>query len=165
MEVVAVESGGGGEEEGDVEGEEGDDGEVEVEPQGSVLQETLAGSDCRSGHCGVGGGGGEVQTQHQHGQHCTEAPASHGVAGELQTGLVGSRQSGVLEGPEQIVTHDRHPGEHRDGGEVAEVAESLALGGSEVGGEVVDQAEVDTHQQDGDDVAQHNLALQVVQLR
>ena len=49
MEVVAVESGGGGEEEGDVEGEEGDDGEVEVEPQGSVLQETLAGSDCRSG--------------------------------------------------------------------------------------------------------------------
>ena len=137
VEVVAVEGGGGGEEEGDVEGEEGEDGEVEVEAQGSVLQETLCGSDSRSGDCGVLGGG-EVQAQHCHSQQGTEAPPSHGVAGKLQAGSVGPpRQPGLLEGPEEVVTHDRHPAEHGDGGEVSQVAESPALGRRELVGEVV----------------------------
>ena len=47
VEIVAVESGRGGEEECNVEEEEGEDWEVEVQTQGSVLQETLGGPHCR----------------------------------------------------------------------------------------------------------------------
>ena len=164
--VVAAETDRGGQEEPDVDGEEDQDWEVEVETQGAVLQETLAPPHCRSGHCRRDcSGGREVEGQQCESEDSSQAPASQGVTDEPQAGLVVPGNPGVGEGREEIKAHDRHPGEHGDGGKVAEVAESLAVAGGEVVSQVVDQAEVEADQQDGEDVAQHDLAVQVGQLR
>ena len=77
--MVAVERDGGGEEKPNVEDEEDHDWEVKVETQGSVLQETLGCSHCRSGYCrrvcSVRCGVSEIQGQQDCSEESSQSPA------------------------------------------------------------------------------------------
>ena len=72
---MAVERDGGGEEKSNVEDEEDHDWEVKVETQGSVLQETLCCSHCRSGYCSVRSGVSKIQGQQDCSEDSSQSPA------------------------------------------------------------------------------------------
>ena len=69
------------------------------------------------------------------------------------------------EGPAQVEAHDGHPGEHGDARVISQVAQGFAQGGVEhfrVHAEHDHQEDV--RREDGDDVEEHDFAVQVLQV-
>ena len=66
--------------------------------------------------------------------------------------------------PAEIKAHDRHPGEHGHGDEVAKVAQKDTFGGFGVQRDVENKNEIEGHQKDADDIAHSDLAMEVLEL-
>ena len=108
------------------------------------------------------------QRLHQHdnqGQHQAPAPCHARVDHVLEVGWAFSGHLCSDESPAEIKAHDGHPREHADGEEVADIAENLADEVWEKLGEVVDDEDVGGGEEDGGNVADDDLAMQVVELR
>lgn len=137
---------------------------MEVEALSLVPEEALAVAD----H-GVGDGGGVRRHQHVHqdyaeGEQGAPAPGHGRVDGVLEGGGALPRHLRPHEGPAQVEAHDGHPGEHAHREEVAAVAEDLADNVRKGVGEVVDNENVGGEEEDSGDVAEHDLAVEVVEL-
>ena len=102
--------------------------------------------------------------QKDHGQDQPRTPASHRV--EHKSDVLGgvARDFFSQESGAKIKTHDGHPGEHGDGGEVAKVAGDLAdVIVLKVGIEYSE--EKNSEESDTDDIAQYNPSMETVELR
>ena len=102
--------------------------------------------------------------QKDHGQDQPRTPASHRV--EHKSDVLGgvARDFFSQESGAKIKTHDGHPGEHGDGGEVAKVAGDLAdVIVLKVGIEYSE--EKNSEESDTDDIAQYNSSMETVELQ
>ena len=106
-----------------------------------------------------------VHAGDEEGEEATAAPAQQGVGQEPQDLGVTSGNLGLLQHPANIETHDRHPGEHGHRAEVSEISQTDA---EMIGGDtlfVVDHEEKQAEKEDGEDIAQYDLALEIVEVR
>jgi len=70
----------------------------------------------------------------------------------------------MTEGPPKIATHDGHPGEHRDCGEVTKETDDYTNRISDIR-EVKYNYDEDLDQDDAGDVHENDLAMEIVEIR
>ena len=119
--LIPVYSGCGDEEEDGIEKHHHHAGQVEIDPDRLVLQETLALTHPGLDELHPVEDVEAVDEEDGEGEEGAGAPTNQGVDEELEESGATSGYLGVEEGPAQINTHDGHPAEHREGEPVASV--------------------------------------------
>ena len=144
---------------------------MEVQALGPVWEEALL-----LPHPGLGDGhvtqAGDLDTarlqgvdqDQAEGEEEGEAPASQRVNDELDGGGAPAGDLGPQEGPAEIETHHRHPGDHGEGEEIPDIPEYFAMKRGQSVRAVIDENEVRRQEQDGDNIADHDLAVETVEL-
>ena len=97
-------------------------GQVEVDTDCLVLQETLALPHPGLDELHAVEEVEAVDEDDGEGEEGTGAPAHQGVEEELQHGRTAPGDLGLSEGPAEINTHDRHPAQHWKGEKVSSVS-------------------------------------------
>ena len=106
-----------------------------------------------------------VDKDEAQGEEHGEAPASQRVDDELDGGGAPGGDPGPQECPTEIKTHHRHPGDHGEGEKIADISKYFTLKRRQSVRAVVDEDEVGGQEQDGDHIADDDLAVKTVELR
>ena len=91
------------------------------------------------------------------------APTNDRVDPELEPVRSGAGQLRPTEGPIEIKTHDAHPGEHWDTGKVAKEANESTEECVIKEFDIPHNEKVDSKDGDADDIALHNLAMEIIE--
>ena len=96
---------------------------------------------------------------------CTWSPGNSWINDKLDQSWSSPGNLGSHEGPAQVKTHNSHPGEHGYCEEVSAVANNFTSRmGNEVG-KVVDKKNIRCEEKDGANIANDNLAMEIIQFR
>ena len=137
---------------------------MEIEALGTVGKEAFLLAHSRPSDVGLGqAGDGEMVHHHQaQGEQEGEPPAGGRVDDELDSSGAPPGHLRPMEGPAQVKTHHRHPRYHREREEIPDVAEDLALQRRESVRAVVDKNEECCQEEDGDHIANDDLAMEII---
>ena len=120
--LIPVYSGCGDEEEDGIEEHHHHAGQVEIDPDRLVLQETLALTHPGLDELHPVEDVEAVDEEDGEGEEGAGAPTHQGVEQELQHCGAAPWDLSLSEGPAEVNTHDRHPAQHGQGEEVSRVS-------------------------------------------